>query len=483
MRMAADTRSPSLAMMLFCTKRSSMANAIAGSRRAAVRSPTLRLARTTISFSRSPSRAGERAQARAPGRSAAPGPSGRRSAPPETPPARRSPSLARAPDPAHCRAARTATWCRKSTAPTAAPPTAAAASVLARAGGHAGGVIAAAPREIRAQNHRRLLHLVHEPGDLLQFADRLLGGVHAGGHGIDLAGQEIRDPAGSPGLRDGLDFGFDPVQFHAHELGILRAPDRSSPAAAAARPRNPAANAECVRPRPPAPSASAPPPAAPGSRARRSSAGIASSPAAKPAAAETPTAAGRARPCRDRRRWAPACRARPAQSIASPGSARATARSARRCSGGNCATICCTRALARHLGLAAASPGELRVHRVAELGVRDQPRQIDQLGGSHQRHHGVRQRTQHRRAGRPQERQQIPAIQERPLQIHSGAGPLDVGGIAYRRSGHRSGSIGIGEASSFSIMSRISSAIAVELGFALHHARRTVGSGHFHLLQ
>jgi len=44
------------------------------------------------------------------------------------------------------------------------------------------------------------------------------------GHGIDLAGEEIGILAVHGGLGDGLNFGFDAVQFHAHEFGILARP-------------------------------------------------------------------------------------------------------------------------------------------------------------------------------------------------------------------------------------------------------------------
>ena len=74
---------------------------------------------------------------------------------------------------------------------------------------------------IGIEDRWRLLHLIDHARDLLQFADGGFGRLHACGDSFNLAREHIGILAIDARFHQRLNLGFDTIQFQAHELGIF----------------------------------------------------------------------------------------------------------------------------------------------------------------------------------------------------------------------------------------------------------------------
>ena len=173
----------------------------AGSFGSALRSPTFRLASATMSLRRLLVAAGERAQPAAEvvvqhERPAAEQLLGQELGEHAVARARRRRRCET--DRRCCRAGRTPRSCRRNRGRRAATPTAGTRRAASPADGGARDQASCRQHlaQIGFEDRRRLLELIGEAGQMLQLADGLLGLPHALGGRIDLAAEEIRDPAG-----------------------------------------------------------------------------------------------------------------------------------------------------------------------------------------------------------------------------------------------------------------------------------------------
>src|SRR5580704_14934490 len=156
---------------------------------------------------------------REPNRNRGPGPNGRRPAPPENPQAlRRTPCRQTAePHHARCHGAQKGMLSPRNSAPTIPRPRLGTNSAQRAVGP----ISLCHLSPIGIENGGRLLHLIDNTGYLLEFADGGLCRLNACGDSFNLTGEHIGVLAIDARFHQRLNLGFDPIQLHAHEFGIL----------------------------------------------------------------------------------------------------------------------------------------------------------------------------------------------------------------------------------------------------------------------